>query len=364
MDLLILKSPVTFSFARPMRATILMLIIITLGTGRGTASHFRDTLSGHDVFASDSVLELELHLDLDSLLADLGEDPSYHEAIIVFRGPGDQHRTEMNIKVRARGSFRKQPENCDFPPLKLKFDKAVREGSIFENLKDLKLVTHCQTSMDEFEQYVLQEYLIYKSYNLFTEFSFRVRLARITYVDLPSCLDSITRFAFLLEDEEDMAERNDAVLLELESVLSEKLDLEQTALMAMFNYMIKNTDYSVPIVHNIELVSPDHFKPPIPVPYDFDWSGLINIPYDSPFTESKTRYEERKYKGPCLKRKKLEQVFSIMRTKQNDLYQLYMDFPYLDKELRARSLQEMHMFYIIIRNRELVREEFIKDCKD
>jgi hypothetical protein len=248
--------------------------------------------------------------------------------------------------------------------LKLKFGKKEREETIFENVKEIKLVTHCQSSWDDFEQYVLQEYLIYKAYNLFTDFSFRVRLARITYVDLPSRLDSLTRFAFLLEDDEQMAERNNAVLLDIETVSSNKLDQEHFTLMAMFNYLIMNTDYSVPIVHNIELISVDHFKPPIPVPYDFDWSGLINIPYDSPYTESKTRYEGRKYKGPCLRRKKLEEAFALMHTKRDDLYQMYLDFPYLDKELRVRSLQELHMFYIIIQNRKLVRKEFIRECKD
>lgn len=347
-----------------MRPYILFLLILVYGPGLEAILHGRDTLSVYDVFAPDSVLEFELHLDLDSLRADIGEDPSYQQAVIIYRDPVDNQRTEMNASIRTRGSFRKQPENCDFPPLKLKFGKEEREGTIFEDVKEIKLVTHCQSSWDDFEQYVLQEYLMYKAYNLFTDFSFRVRLARITYVALPSGLDSITRFAFLLEDEEQMAERNNAVLLDIKSVLSDKLDQEHLTLMAMFNYLIMNTDYSIPIVHNIELISVDHFKPPIPVPYDFDWSDLINIPYDSPYTESKTRYEGRKYKGPCLRRKKLEEAFAIMQTKQNDLYQMYLDFPYLDKEMRARSLQELHMFYIIIRNRKLVRKEFIRKCKD
>ena len=231
-------------------------------------------------FGPDSILDLELRFEFDSLMSDVREDPSYYPAILVYNDPEDHGRIEMNIRVRARGSFRRKPENCDFPPLKFKFDKEDRQGTLFENLKELKVVTHCQNDHMEFDQFVLQEFLIYRAYNLFTEFSFRVRLARITYVDLYGNADPITRMAFLIEDAEDMAERNHADLLDLKTVSSTQLNQDIFALMAMFNYMMLNTDYSVPLLHNIALVSTDYFEPPVPVPFDFDWSGMINIPYD------------------------------------------------------------------------------------
>ena len=317
-----------------------------------------------DIFASASVIELTLVMDMDSLLADLGEHPSYHDAILRYRDPGHNRQEQLNVRVRARGSFRKNPENCDFPPLKFKFDRIERQGSIFNDIKELKLVTHCQDEFREYEQYVLQEYLIYRAYNILTEFSLRVRLARITYVDLPQGNDSITRYAFMIEDAEDMAERNKGVLLDLETVSEARLDEIHFRRMALFNYMILNTDYSVPIVHNIELVSLEHFSPPIPVPYDFDWSGMINIPYESPYADGKTRYAGRQYKGPCLKRKELEEAFMEMHDKRDQFYGLYRDCPYLDEDLRSRNIQELDLFYTIIGNRKLVRQAFISDCED
>ena len=134
--------------------------------------------------------------------------------------------------------------------------------------------------------------------------------------------------------------------------------------MSVFNYMVLNTDYSVSVVHNLELISTDYFSPPVPVPYDFDWSGMINIPYDSPFADAKTRHVDRLYKGPCLKRKELEKIFSEIRAKRDSIYQIYLDFPYLDEELRTRNLQELDLFFITIDSRKLVRQEFIKDCED
>ena len=319
---------------------------------------------GMGLFSSDSLLELTLWLDLEEIRGDLGEDPSYHDATLAYKDPENQAEVLMYIQVRARGSFRKNPENCDFPPLKIKFDNSDNKRSILSTIREVKLVTHCQSGEREFEQYVLQEYLIYKGYNLFTNFSFRVRLIRLTYVDISAGNDSLTRFAFMIEDAGEMAERNLGEILELKSVTGDKLDQHQYALMSLYNYMILNTDYSVPIMHNVELVSIDHFKPPIPVPYDFDWSGIIDIPYDSPFADRETRYTAHRYKGPCLKMRELEELFIYMEDRNRSLYMLYHEFPYLNEEMKSRCLQELNMFYITIGNKELVRQEFIKNCLD
>jgi hypothetical protein len=161
-----------------------------------------------------------------------------------------------------------------------------------------------------------------------------------------------------------MAERMDCKLLEPETFDEEKLNRSHFALMAMFNYMILNTDYSISIIHNVELLITDHFSPPIPVPYDFDWSGIINIPYDSPYAADKARYAGRMYKGPCIKRKELDLTLSAILMKRDPLFKLYREFPYLDADMRSRSLQHLSMFFIIITSRELIRQEFIKNCKD
>ena len=324
----------------------------------------QDARGAWQVFDSDSILELTICLDIDSIRADRGEDPSYQDAVLSYTDPGENKVRELNINVRARGSFRKDPENCDFPPLKIRIRRTERQGSIFEDVKEFKMVTHCLSDIHEFEQYVVEEYLIYKAYNIFTDYSFRVRLARITYVDLPERTDSLTRLAFLLEDADDMARRNQGELLDLKSVPAGKLDRYHFALLALFNYMILNTDYSVSIVHNIELVSIDHFKPPIPVPYDFDWSGMIDIPYDSPYADSKTRYTGRVYKGPCIKRRERKEVFPHMLSKRGELFDLYAGFPYLDSEIKGRNMQDLRMFYIIMEDKELVRQEFKKNCID
>jgi hypothetical protein len=313
------------------------------------------------LFCSDTLLEMEFHLPWDSLLADTGENPGYHDGILVYYDSTGV-RKEIMVEVRTRGHFRKDPANCDFPPLKLKFSRKEVAGTVFEGLKDIKMVTHCQDDVRDYEQYVLQEYLIYRIYNIYTPLSFAVRLARMHYIDFSGTRDTLTRFAFFLENPEDLASRNHGELLEFSSAPSDKLDQDQLALMALFNYMIINTDYSVPIMHNVVLVSRNYFEPPLPVPYDFDWSGLIDIPYDSPYTAYKKDSPERIYKGPCLKMKKLEEILYEMESKRHQVFSLFVEFPYLDNEKKARNIQDLYLFYIMAGNRKLIREAFIRGC--
>jgi hypothetical protein len=313
------------------------------------------------LFARDTLFEIELHLPLDSLLKDVGEDPDYHDGTLVYFDSSGT-RMELIVGARARGGFRKNPDNCDFPPLKLKFRKRSQAGTIFEGLRDIKLVTHCQGETPDFEQYVLQEYLLYKIYNIYTPLSFKVRLARIHYIDMYEVGDTLTRFAFFLENPEDMASRNQGELLEFESAPQDKLDQDQLVLMAMFNYIIFNTDFSIPIMHNVVLVSKDYFEPPLPVPYDFDWSGLIDIPYDSPYADYKSGAPQRIYKGPCLRMKELEKILHEMQLKRSEIFELFIEFPYLDSEKKSRNIQDLYLFFIITGNKKLIREAFIKGC--
>jgi hypothetical protein len=77
-------------------------------------------------------------------------------------------------------------------------------------------VTPCHDSRDDYQRYVYKEYLAYKAYQLFTPAAFRVRLVEITYEDLNDNYDTRTKIGFLIEDDENMAERNGAVHMDFD----------------------------------------------------------------------------------------------------------------------------------------------------
>lgn len=112
------------------------------------------------------------------------------------------------VQIRPRGKFRLQRSTCSFPNIRLDFKKNQVENTVFQDQDRLKLVAHCQTNREEYQQQTLLDYLIYRSLNLLTDPSFRVRLAQITYVDTEEDDAPLTRYAFFIEDEDRMADRN------------------------------------------------------------------------------------------------------------------------------------------------------------
>ncbi len=105
-------------------------------------------------------------------------------------------RLQLPMKVRLRGNFRKDPVNCDFPPLRLNFSNTTVINTIFAGQDKIKLVTHCRSRKDLYEQNVLKEYLAYKLYNLFTEESYHVRLVHLTYADTEGKVDTFKKWHF------------------------------------------------------------------------------------------------------------------------------------------------------------------------
>src|SRR2546429_9434819 len=204
------------------------------------------------LFDAPEALPLTLTADFNALSRDRGESKQEHAGVLAFVGPaGDS--VALDARLRTRGHFRLQRRICDFPPLKLSFDKQQVKHTVFAGRGGLKLVVHCQ-DRDTYEQKLLPEYLLYRGFNLITEKSFRARLTRATYLDRSGKAKPVTRYAFFIEDDDAMARRAGAKVLEQKGLSQLDTDVEQTGLVAMFEYLIGNTDFSYAALHNIVLI--------------------------------------------------------------------------------------------------------------
>jgi hypothetical protein len=315
------------------------------------------------LFDNDSYLEIRIVTDIDTLLKDKSENPSYHLSRLSYKS-SDSTWISIDADIRVRGNFRKQDANCDFPPLKIRIDKKNRTNTIFEKNRELKMVTHCQSDIPEYEQFVIQEYLIYRMYSILSEISFKTRLLKVTYIDNDDPGLTFEKFAFFVEDQDIMEERLNGHFLNLKTVDPGDIDWNHYLIISFFQYMIINTDWSLPIMHNIDLFSLDYFKPPIPVPYDFDWSGLINIPYKVPTVAGmQVRIPERIYKGPCLKKKDIKKIKQLFAEKKAELFNIYFDCPYLDEEHKNKTFENLQIFYQILEDKYIFDSTFVDQCK-
>jgi hypothetical protein len=317
------------------------LLLLPVWSGAQSVGSIFDRLSGEEI------LEVELRGDFAKLL----EDKHSGEAIdAVFTVEQRGERTSRNVELSLRGRFRRM--TCDFPPLMMRFKKKElrREGLSEHN--DIKLVTHCLESSSVSKKNILKEYLAYKLLSLLTDYSFRVQLARITYVDTSGLVSDTRRYAILVEDEDELAERLNAK--ECKDCLNPditRMDLADLALVSVFQYMIGNTDWSVLMNRNVKLFEETTDGTLLSVPYDFDYSGWVNAPYAKPNPDlGQVALTDRIYVGIMLNTSLKEQTFSAFRERKNAMYELVRGFKKLDATSRKALVAYLDSFYEHLEN--------------
>ena len=227
----------------------------------------------------------------------------------------DAAGSNVNVAVtlRSRGHFRRQFRNCDFPPLKVEMTKAAAKNTVFEGNHTLKLASNCRPSSSEYEQYILQEAALFRMYTLLTPWSYRVRLAHVTYQDSAAKAKPVVSWAFLVEDDGDLAKRREAKKFETKGALFDDLAPDEWGTTQLFQYMIGNTDWSVSGLHNITLLK-DTTSIVHSVPYDFDWSGAVDARYSFPDKSLSIRsVRERLWRGDCRTADELTPTMIVSR---------------------------------------------------
>lgn len=342
-----------------------LFIVLTLSVSYcfGAYQTQNDTIyKAPNLFESDSILELSITSSLKNLVKDVGDKNKYHRGRLSYH-LGDSI-VSMIVDLKTRGNFRKNRSICSFPPIKIKFNKSQSSYTLFHGYKSLKMVTHCQNKSSRYEQMLIQEYLIYKAYNLFTPESFNVRLARINYKDGKGEMKPLTKFGFFIEDFEKMAERNGKISRYDKKVHQDHTLINKITKLAVFQYLVGNTDWGVPTLHNIKLIAKTPTSRPICIPYDFDWASLVNAPYAIPQEKLNiSSIHERLYRGYKRTPKDLEYIFREFRMKKEALYKLYTDCSHLSDKEKERVLNYFDEFYEIIDNPKRVKEEFIDSAR-
>ncbi len=328
------------------------------------------------LFADDAPLALTLTFDVDAVTSDRSEDPPWYPATLTHTSP-DGAATALDVGVRTRGYYRLNYLDCDVPPLRLNIRRRAAEGTVFAGQDKLKLVTHCQDQRPAYEQFALQEYLIYRAYALLTDVSFRTRLVRITYRDAAGEREDVTRYGFLIEEIDGLAERIGAQAVERTAVHPEATDRQQVALMSVFHYLIGNTDWTVSTLHNVRLLYHEaradslaragtfdgSASALLAVPYDFDWAGLIDVPYATPDPQlGLASVRERKYLGFCRSADEFRQILDRFRVREVDLYALFRDSPYLEPDVAEASVAYLASFFEQVATERGIERAFLRDC--
>jgi hypothetical protein len=310
------------------------------------------------LFLSDKIVNFELRTDFSAIQKDRVDNPQYHEGVLIYNSP-DGKTIKFTLKVRARGGFRRNPENCNFPPLELNFKKSEVKSTLFDNQDKLKLVTPCQYDRD-----VIDEYLIYKLYNQITDRSFKVRLVKVLYFDTAKGKTLFEKYSFFIEHGEQVAERNNS--LEINKILTPyDLDRQTFLKTAMFQYMIGNKDWFITSQRNVVIMQPkDTVMAPYVIPYDFDFSAFVNAEYTKPKDVPDEYLATRRiYKGICNTTAEYNEVFAFYKSLRPVFESIINNMQLLPKSIRLQNLSYLNSFYKIIESKEMIKQEFLDKCE-
>jgi hypothetical protein len=275
------------------------------------------------------------------------------------------------VELQPRGQSRRDRAVCTFPPLWVHFDKKSIKGTIFAKQNKVKMVTYCR-SPKSFQDYIVKEYLAYRIFNQLSDASFRVRLLEVTFQEADSNSKPLVRYGFFIEHKKRLAKRLDLKVQDpTEQIPRDTLEPSQAAIAELFQYMVSNTDFSLiappandSCCHNAVLFGEDDLEPPVylPVPYDFDRTGLVNPPNGEPAAELRQRsFRDRVYRGFCRSPEHLEEAIASTLAARADIEQLISEEPALSTRAKSTALKYIASYYDVINDPR--RRERELDCR-
>jgi hypothetical protein len=276
----------------------------------------------------------------------------------------------LAVRISPRGITRRKRDVCIFPPLRIEFPTKPPPGSLFQGQKRLKLVTHCRRD-ESHQQHLLLEYAAYRLYNAITPASFAVRLAQIDYVDEKG--EPITRrLGVFIEDVDDMARRQDLAESKApDRIAISQLDPAAAARVALFQYMIGNLDWAMNAgpagegcCHNARLIGVKGATTGLlPVPYDFDYSGLVDAPYAvSPRAIQSGSVRMRRYRGFCTHNADVPAAAAAILAQRASLVAVIGTVPGLDPGTRKKAGAYLEGFFAQLESPSEIETRLLKTC--
>ena len=279
--------------------------------------------------------------------------------IIVSDTSGAERR--IPVQLRTRGHFRLLTRNCRFAPMRIDFPDSGLKGTPFAGQKSLKLGSHCQGD-GRFDNYTRREYLANRLYNVLTDASLRVRMAQGLYVDSASGKTVDDRPALFFENEDEVARRLGGKIQEWRGAVFDDVHAETLLMMAMFEYAIGNTDWSIFALHNVRLAALPN-STIMPIAYDFDFSGLVNAHYAAPDPRMGIRtVRDRLYRGPCLSHEQVQAAAAHINGKREALLAEIAAVPGFSKDEQAQALRYLESFFNLMKNPGQVKRTFVDEC--
>lgn len=317
------------------------------------------------LFSSHELLAITIETGMNTVVR-RAEDRPVVDGVLHYIDE-DGGRISVPLTMTTRGKSRL--EYCSFPPLSINLERKDVEGTLFDGQRKLKIVTHCKNGATH-ERYLIQEYGIYRGFNVLTDRSFGVRMLKLTYKDTEGKRKDETHAAFFIERDNEVAERLGMEQLKVDEIDPTQLNGRHANLFSLFQYLIGNTDWSMikgpageGCCHNGKvIIPPGSTSNWIVLPYDFDQAGLINTKYSMPASGLGIKsVKQRLYRGRCLNTGELEHNIALFNQRREKLEEALVQ-PQIEGGARKSMLGYIDVFYKIINDPKKKQREIVDDC--
>jgi len=353
---------------KPLFACLLSLVLLLSGSTFLRAQdipapdHLVDTIdTSADIFEDPEPMEITLTLDLKKFQKEKFKG-EYLPVTFHYRF-NDTLTLEKSMRMKARGNFRRQ--YCSLPPFWLNIRKAKVANVHLQGIKRIKVVTHCSGG-GKSGDYLLKEYLIYKIYNIVSPVSFRVRLVKMRYIDTGRKNKMTESWAFMIEPEELLAERLNGLAIEKDNLTMNHMVPDDMDRVALFMYLIGNSDYSVTGRHNIKTLGLENFgsRGYTPVPYDFDYSGLVDAPYAIPGENLGIEsVRERYFLGPCRDDQAYQRAMDHLAQQREEILNLVQEFPLITDKAKKEMIGYLESYFAETESNSFIQYNLKSTCR-
>jgi hypothetical protein len=317
------------------------------------------------LFENDDILEVSLRFDLSGFLKKPDKNQSFDGIMTFHFSETDSLDRKVTIQYRGQSRY----ERCRLPPMRIIFRQPVYEVSDSARIKKMKLVNQCQSGA-LYDDYVIKECLVYKLYNVLTDTCFRVRLLKVSYIDAEKNKKPVVQYGIFIEPEELLAKRTNIIEVKSGSLSQKHMHPLMIDRIAIFNYMVSNWDWSVPGQHNISVFSSpasDLAGIGIPVPFDFDLTGVVNAEYaiPPPGIGIETN-RDRMFTGICRTREEYKAELMMFLDKKDEFYSVVDNYPYLGKASKRDIITFLDQFFLQLekpRSLDNLIDLLLKECK-
>jgi len=320
------------------------------------------------LFQSDEPLDITISAPFGEINRKRDKEVEYPGTLSYTDASGEQ--VVLDIKLEVRGNFRLQSSICRYSQLWVNIRTGQARGTVFEGQDKIKLVAQCRDG-DRYREYIAKEHQAYKLFEQLSEYSFATRLLNTTYEDSEKPGEARTNLGFFIEHQKQLTERFDMKTVDLNGVPIRELEPAQSSLVALFMYLIGNTDFSLVLApageeccHNAKLMV-DENGTYFPVPYDFDSSGYVDTSYavpPDPAMGIKTN-RQRRFRGYCAQQDSVAGAVQQFQAAREALAAVTADTTLVKAATAKRSTDYLNAFYDTISTPKDFQRHILGACR-